>query len=178
MYDTLRLKIFPLTYEQDLKYRNFKSELESELSLNQSFWEHSDEVIEMLETRLIPRLEKNNSQLIFNTIWLVIDKSKNAIVADFGIKGNHVSSISNVGKNEIEIGYGTQPSFQGNGYMTEAIGGFVKWAYKRNDIDIILANTDINNLPSIKVLKKNGFEKFNENENEYFWKKDVAYNFL
>jgi ribosomal-protein-alanine N-acetyltransferase len=174
MIETSRLKTYLLTYEQVLKYKDKKSELETDLGLVQSSWEHTEDVKEMLEERLIPRLVKNKTQLIFNSIWLAIDKRKNVIVADFGIKGNPVSNISNDGINEIEIGYGTMPQFQGNGYMTEAVGGFVKWAFERSDIDLILANTDKNNFASIKVLEKNEFEKFNENENEFCWRKNVA----
>ncbi|HMS63794.1 MAG TPA: GNAT family N-acetyltransferase [Ignavibacteria bacterium] len=174
MIETARLKIFPLTYEQVLKYKDHKIELEKELGINKSNWEHSSEVMEMFEMRLIPRLKKNVDNIIFNSLWLIIDKGNNVIVADIGIKGIPVLNINDNGKSEVEIGYGTKPQFQGKGYMTEAVDGFIKWAIGRTDIDTVLATTEFQNISSIRVLEKNGFEKFDEVENEFCWRKNVC----
>jgi len=168
MIETLRLKIFPLKYTELLKYKDSKNKLEEQFGLKKSKWKHSEEVIEMFEKRMLPRFEKDKRNYLFNSVWLIIDKKQNVIVGDFGIKGR---PVMNEGKNEIEIGYGTRTEYLNKGYMTEAIGGFVKWISERKDVDIIIAETEKNNIASIKVLEKNGFVIYKETKTVGCWKK-------
>jgi len=44
--------------------------------------------------------------------------------------------------------------------MTEAISCAVKWAKEQNDVDYIIAETDPENILSIRVLEKNGFLEY------------------
>lgn len=173
MIETKRLKIFPLNYEQVVKYIENKSELEKKFGLNQSNWLLPEHLIKMLKIKMLPVLKekcKDNSEtekFMFNTIWLAVDKIINAIVGDFGVKGDPNE------EGEIEIGYGTQSGFQNKGYMTEMIGGFVSFAEKRKEVKYIIAETNKDNHPSIRVLEKNNFEVFLRGETSRWWKKCV-----
>ena len=66
-------------------------------------------------------------------------------------------------RGRFEVSYGTEESFRGNGYMTEALESLCKWLFINTDRDSIWA------LPngqykkeSISVLKKCGFQKADE----------------
>lgn len=166
MIETERLKIIPLTYDEVIQYKDQKNELEKKSGLIESNSEHAAQFIEMLEKKLLPLLKDKKEDYIFNTIWLAADKKEKVIVCDFGIKGSPDMN------NEIEIGYGTQKHYQNRGYMTEAIKGFIKWVNSRKDISAVIAETDKENVPSVKVLEKNNFIKFKETDNAYWWKKE------
>ena len=73
---------------------------------------------------------------------------------------------------EVEIGYGTYPAYQGNGYMTEAVAALIRWAREQPCVKKILASTDKTNVASYSVLVKNGFEKVGESDELFSW----AYN--
>ncbi|MNG26817.1 hypothetical protein D3C84_1118560 [compost metagenome] len=74
---------------------------------------------------------------------------------------------------EIEIGYGTYDEFQGNGFMTEIVGGIIEWAKAQQIVKAIIASTDKANTASFKVLEKNNFNKIGETETLINWKLEV-----
>ena len=57
----------------------------------------------------------------------------------------------------VEIGYGILPSYEGNGYMTEAVQGMTRWAFAQQDVDFVEAETDPDNRASQRILEKCGF---------------------
>ena len=57
----------------------------------------------------------------------------------------------------VEIGYGILPSYEGNGYMTEAVQGMIRWAFAQQDVDFVEAETDPDNRASQRILEKCGF---------------------
>ena len=57
----------------------------------------------------------------------------------------------------VEIGYGILPSYEGNGYMTEAAQGMIRWAFAQQDVDFVEAETDPDNRASQRILEKCGF---------------------
>ena len=65
---------------------------------------------------------------------------------------------------EIEIGYGLGSKYEHNGYMTEAVQAFCKMALMDVKINTIIAETEVKNKASYKVLERCGFEKYKEEE--------------
>lgn len=57
----------------------------------------------------------------------------------------------------VEMGYGILPSYEGNGYMTEAVQGMIRWAFAQQDVDFVEAETDPDNRASQRILEKCGF---------------------
>ncbi|MEO6694966.1 MAG: GNAT family N-acetyltransferase [Ignavibacteria bacterium] len=167
MIETDRLKIFPLSYKQILKYKDYKNELESELELNRSNFKLPLHLRKMIEKKILPQLAGKKEDFIFNTLWIIVDKKENLIVGDFGIKG----SPNLLG--EIEMGYGTHYPFQNKGYMTEAIKGFLRWTSTISEVKFILAETDKINIASIKVVEKNNFKMFKESKNSQWWRIEI-----
>lgn len=71
---------------------------------------------------------------------------------------------------EIEIGYDTHHEFRKKGFMTEAVGGIIKWATSQPKVLSIITSTDKDNIASSTILKKNNFSKVSESETKYDWK--------
>lgn len=74
--------------------------------------------------------------------------------------GTLVGSLSFRGLGEdgvVEIGYGTNPEHEGQGYMTEAVSAAVQWAACQEGVTRIEAETEEGNRASKRVLQKAGF---------------------
>ena len=62
------------------------------------------------------------------------------------------------GSGSTEIGYGIAENYQGCGYATEAITAAAAWALQQDTINCVTAEVDRDNIASIRVLEKSGFE--------------------
>ena len=60
--------------------------------------------------------------------------------------------------NEAEIGYTIDPHFQRKGIAIESVTSLLKYLFKNYHVNRIIAYTDPQNLPSINLLKKIGFQ--------------------
>lgn len=79
----------------------------------------------------------------------------------------------------IDIGYGITPSHQARGIAGRAIGEIVAWAAGEPKVDAITAETSVTNLPSERVLLRNGFTKVGERLDDEdgplnCWRREVA----
>ena len=77
------------------------------------------------------------------------------------IDGTHVGELCFKGIDESgssEIGYGIADSYQGRGYATEAVTAAVAWALLHDAVNCVTAEVDKDNIASMKVLEKSGFE--------------------
>jgi RimJ/RimL family protein N-acetyltransferase len=161
---TDRLIILPLTYNQLRDYLMAENILEEQLGLNNTGRTISEEVKDMVENFTLPRIKRlKTDAYLFYTFWIVIDRERNVIVAELGFKGEPNY------RGEIEIGYGTMPAERGKGYMSEALSGMIEWAKARPDITGILAETDRENLASIRIVQKNHFRLFDERGDMLWW---------
>jgi ribosomal-protein-alanine N-acetyltransferase len=167
MIETNRLYIKPLTYTQLLKYVQGGNQLEEELNLNYNSRIISSELKDALETSILPNVKDKNKNYLFYTLWTVISKIDNKMVADLCFVGEP----NNAG--EVEIGYGTYKDFQNKGYMTEAVNGMIEWAKNQVNIKSIIASSEKSNTASSKVLEKNNFKKIAETESLYNWKFNI-----
>ncbi|SHL12552.1 ribosomal-protein-alanine N-acetyltransferase [Chitinophaga jiangningensis] len=57
----------------------------------------------------------------------------------------------------VEIGYELMPKYQRQGFMQEAIAAVITFAFTRIQANVIKAEVDVSNQPSIKALQKHGF---------------------
>ncbi len=75
--------------------------------------------------------------------------------------GTHIGELCFKGVDEsgsTEIGYGISEEYQNRGYATEAVSAVVDWALRQNAINCVTAEVDKENIASVKVLEKSGFE--------------------
>jgi len=63
---------------------------------------------------------------------------------------------------ELHIGYGIAPSRQRGGVATRAIASLIAWARMDARVTRITAETAVDNVPSQKVLERNGFRVVGE----------------
>ncbi|THU39472.1 GNAT family N-acetyltransferase [Niastella caeni] len=164
--ETERLHLFPLTLPQLELYLKANDELEQALGLTPFGRTIAPQVRDRVTKFTLREMQQANGyDYIFHTFWLVVDKQSKMIVAELGFKGPPKEG------GQVEIGYGTMPAMQGKGYMTEAVKGLLQWATAHADINVVLAETHVSNLPSIKVVQKNGFLQFDKRGEMIWWKK-------
>ena len=164
MIETERLIIKPLTHGQLIKYMRPDNSLEIELNLNVTSRTISPELKEALEQTILPNVADTNKNYLFSTLWTVISKEENKMVGDLCFVGEPNA------EGEVEIGYGTYEEFRKKGFMTEAVGGIIKWAEKQPNIRSIIASTGKSNIDSFSILERNNFIKSGETETLYNWR--------
>jgi RimJ/RimL family protein N-acetyltransferase len=81
--------------------------------------------------------------------YLFIDSETKTVVGNGGFKGAPKN-------NTLEIGYEVYHKFYRRGYATEAVKGLLDLAESKK-IKTIIAETEVENTASIRVLEKNGF---------------------
>lgn len=62
-------------------------------------------------------------------------------------------------KGTVAIGYSLLPAYRGKGYATEAVTALTDWAFSHPEVRKIIAETLPDNEPSIRVLKRAGFQR-------------------
>lgn len=100
---------------------------------------------------------------LWYTYWLLVTQDHRQAVGLIGFKGPRNE------QDEAEIGYGTQPPFQGQGYMTEALRALVRWGLDADPGICIVAQTEKDNIPSQRVLEKAGFCRSGESDTMLHW---------
>ena len=132
----------------------------------------------LIAQQTIPELKDAYKQMLDGCIahpdkreWYAVwnielnDESK-ALVGNLSFKGLEEDGI-------LEIGYGTNSEYEGQGYMTEAVSAVVEWASVQDGVKLIEAETEENNFASKRVLQKSGFVpngKTGEEGPRYVWK--------
>ncbi|MBP9136505.1 MAG: GNAT family N-acetyltransferase [Chitinophagales bacterium] len=167
MIETERLIIKPLAYDQLVKYIKADHSLESELNLNKTSRTISPELKEAFEQTILPNVADPTKDYLYSTLWTAISKDANKMVGDICIVGEPNPS------GEIEIGYGTYVEFQKKGFMTEAVGGMIKWAKTQPNVFSIIASTEKENIASFTILLKNNFIKIGETDTLFNWKLQI-----
>lgn len=110
-------------------------------------------------------IELDQRNLPFYTYWAIILKENKLLLGDIGFKGKPDEN------GEIEIGYGLESeSYYNQGYMSEAFKALINWAFSRDNVQQIVAETDAENLASQKVVQKCGLTFWKRKENYMWWK--------
>lgn len=58
---------------------------------------------------------------------------------------------------EVEIGYGLSPAYRGRGLGTAMVAALVAWVAEQPGVRRIVAETEVTNVASRRVLERNGF---------------------
>lgn len=163
---TKRLELVPLSLEEFDLLLNSPEELSKKLKLKEKISKIDDDTRFAFEW-LIKQCKIYPEHHTWYTNWQIIDKAKKVAVGSFCFKGE--PDING----EVEIGYGINPEYQNNGYMSEVIGSIIKWLQEMCNISGLIAETDNDNIPSQKVLTKHGFEKYSERQGMLWWRKKL-----
>lgn len=150
-----RLILIPLDVENYTLYLEYTNKAEEKLGLTVTNTV-IEEPLKIAHNSRLKEVIKNKDNYLWETNWLVVLKEENRIIGGIMIKG-----LPNE-NGEVIIGYGTDDSYQKKGYMTEAVHGLIEWIFESPSALSVIADTDKDNVPSHKVLIKNGFKKYKE----------------
>ncbi len=101
---------------------------------------------------------------LWYTSWQILLRTDGTYIGSFCFKGGPAEGC-------VEIGYGLDEPYRNQGYMTEAVGAAVSWAFGK-DVYFVLAETDMDNEASARVLQKNGFTMLDEGNEGPRWVKE------
>lgn len=163
MIETSRLTLLPLTLDQLRLHLADDQQLEKALGLKKGHRQVVEPLLSVIVHFTVSRLRDPARDPLYNTIWIAVDREKQQIVADAKFKGEPDETGT------IEIGYGTYPAFQRQGYMTEMVVGMVGWASEQSGVFRVVADTSAENVASQKVLEKAGFRLFDQIEDMLWW---------
>lgn len=157
--------IRPLTFRQLVLYVATHNHLERSLGLNTYPRTLPDALREALEQSILPAVADAGSSFHYSTLWTIIEKQERRMVGDLCFKGTPDA------QGVLEIGYGTYADFQGKGFMTEALGAMVEWAFRQPGVSRIRAETDQANIASHKILARNAFTVCRQEGDMIWWER-------
>ncbi|MCF0060524.1 GNAT family N-acetyltransferase [Dyadobacter chenwenxiniae] len=161
--ESMRLRLIPLTHQLLQQYHTSRPEMESALGLNHSEIKIDPLYVTEIEDALVnfwlPKTLAFPERYQWFTSWEIVLKSDNISVGGIGFNG-----LPNE-KKEAEIGYMIYENQQGKGYATEALQAMANWAFTHEEVETVVVQTAADNIPSRKILDKNGFVLAGESEN-------------
>ena len=134
MIRTERLCIYPASWKQ----------------MDTMIASEQDEELKKAYTEMLEGCLRHPDQWDWYAIWMIELKDC-----------THIGELCFKGIDEFgstEIGYGIADEYQDYGYATEAVTDAVSWALRQNKINCVSAEVDKENIASIRVLEKSGFE--------------------
>ncbi|MEN9960637.1 MAG: Ribosomal-protein-alanine N-acetyltransferase [Bacteroidota bacterium] len=158
---TPRLTLIPLTPQQlQVWHKSGRKDLEKQLDLKHNPWElelfYEQETSQALVDYWIPQTARFPLDYYWYTNWEIILNSSSCSVGGIGLAG----LPDNTGG--TEIGYALDQKFRGQGIATEAVQALCDWAFQDADLQILRAETPVENAGSQRVLEKNEFQKTGE----------------
>lgn len=160
--ETTRLQIIPLTIEQFCVLLNGVGELEKEMNLvssGKSLDVDTQRAMEMLYEESLLHADNYN----WFTNWQIILKSENKAI------GSACFMKEPDAEGNVEIGYGINDDYRCKGYMTEAVIAMCQWAFLQEKVKAVIAETEIDNYGSHRVLEKSGMIKYKHSDNSIWW---------
>jgi ribosomal-protein-alanine N-acetyltransferase len=147
--NTPRLQLISLTMEQLARLIENADRLENELNLPISREMLDDPVPRAVGIKLEKMRQIGPEDHHWLTYWLIVIKEEQIGAGLAGYK-----SLPD-DKGHVEIGYGIDPVFQNNGYMTEAVRALIDWAFEQPGCKAVTATT-VTNPASNRLLEKVG----------------------
>ena len=133
----------------ELETERLRLYVASRVEMEQLIARQTDEELRKAYQEMLDGYLAHPEQGEWYAIWMVTRRD-----------GVQVGDLCFKGLNEdgsVEIGYGINDEFQGQGYATEAVIAAVDWALKQNGVSRVEAETEPNNAASQRVLAKCGF---------------------
>ena len=159
--ETERLVLFPYTKENLALFNNDLAGFEREFGVV-----YQGEELDHLLTNFLKSLEKeieaDKKNYLFFTEFLIVLKENSHVIGSIDFKYVPKDGVT-------EVGYGLNPTYEGHGYMTEALKAFLDFG-KSLGVKAVQADTLKDNLKSQNVLKRCGFSFLKEDGN-LWWEK-------
>ncbi len=159
---TDQLSIIPLAYEDFQLLLDDKSAFETKMKLRYKGEPLKGHLLDVFHKQLAS-LKNQKQSMLWYTLWVIILKEKQTIIGSLCFK-NKPSP-----KGMVEIGYGLNRRFEGQGFMTNALKAIISWTFTQAQITGIVAETDQSNVASQKVLQKCGFRNYKQTKQSFWW---------
>jgi len=163
---TPRLRLLALTLDQLKQYLNKPDDLEVGLGFAIAPIDPAGPVHRAINIKISKMSQAAESDHLWYTYWLIVPRLEHFGAGLIGFKG-----IPN-GLGEAKIGYGIEPAYQRRGYMTEAAGLLVEWAFQSGRCQAVTAETLPDNIPSQRVLQKIGMQRYGQVDEMLLWRID------
>ncbi|NIM95276.1 MAG: GNAT family N-acetyltransferase [Anaerolineales bacterium] len=165
--NTERILLFPLNLDQLRFYLEDPERLEESLGIPVSSLINTEKLRRALGMKIQKMGVADESDHVWYTYWLIVIRDTEFGAGMVGFKG-----LPNE-KGEVEIGYGIDPDCQGHGYMTEAVGTLIGWAFQQESCRSVIAQyTNRLNVASNRVLEKVGMRVYRETDEALSWRID------
>ena len=161
--ETPRLTLMALTVQQMRWQRDSFARLEQALGLAASGQRLEDE-LRPIVSRAISHIRRRPHHAHWHCQWAAVLKEERRIVGSLAFKGPPNRD------DEVEIGYGFDPSYHNRGLATEAVGEMVRWALGEDGVEAVIAETANMNVASMRVLQKVGFVITSATQRYLYWK--------
>lgn len=112
----------------------------------------------------LKKIEADPENVMWYTYFAILLKETRTLIGLIGYKDLPDSDGLS------EIGYGVGGSYRNRGYATEAVKLLSEWSLSNTDLKVIFAQTDIDNIPSGKVLENAGFTMERQDGKMFQWK--------
>jgi RimJ/RimL family protein N-acetyltransferase len=164
--NTERLILFALTREQLEQALNEVNQLSVELGIQITPGVFSEESRQAMMIK-ISRMDHAERPLHpWYTYFLLVRAADRTAVGVCGFKGAPTLFGS------VELGYAMHEDYRNHGYMTEAVGALVEWAFEHENCQRVTAETLPDNFASQRVLQKAGLSLERSAESMLYWKVD------
>lgn len=110
----------------------------------------------------LEKYEKENVNLGIGP-WIIRNKQQRKLIGEVIVN-------KDVNENSLDIGYYIIPHARNKGYATEAVDVITQWIFSLN-YQLVTASCEKKNIPSQKVLYKNGFKKVTMDKSFIFFEK-------
>lgn len=161
--ESQRLKLIPLTNQLLQLWQSNRHEMELRMGLKPSNMRIDPFYAEELEDALInfwiPKTHEFSMLYQWYTNWEIVLKNTNTSIGGIGFAGFPDEN------KEAEIGYMMDANEHGKGYATEALKTMSEWAFQHKEVDKVKVQTACNNIASIRILEKNGFQLASKADN-------------
>ena len=161
--ETERLVLFPYTQENLALFNTDLPAFEAYYGVAYR-GEELDYRLTAFLKRLETELADDPDHYLFFTEFLITRKTDGHIVGSIDYKYVPKDGVT-------EVGYGLNPRYEGNGYMTEALTAFLSYG-KSLGIRTVRADTLSDNVRSQNVLKRCGF-RFLHQDGNLWWEKTL-----
>ena len=156
LIETDRLVLFQYTKDNLALFNSDLPKFEEEFGVVY----HGEELDHLLSgflKKLEDEIAADPDNYLYFTEFLIVLKENSHIIGSIDYKYVPKDGVT-------EVGYGLNPAYEGNGYMTEALTAFLQFG-KTLGIKTVLADTLKDNVRSQNVLKRCGFRFLREDKN-------------
>ena len=161
--ETERLVLFPYTRENLALFNTDLPRFEAEYGVRYQ-GEELDDLLRGFLRQLEDEIAADPEHYLFFTEFLIVLKDSSRVIGSVDFKYVPRDGAT-------EVGYGMNPAFEGNGYMTEALTALLSFG-RKNGVRTVLADTRRDNVRSQNVLRRCGF-RFLREEEALWWEKDL-----